>query len=48
VLRFSIAQTLIFGFSTASSMIAKIVVCAVKNLSAPLDRARRVMLGTGS
>jgi len=27
-------------------MIAKIVVCAVKNLSAPLDRARRVMLGT--
>jgi len=38
---------MIFTFSRAPSMVPKIIIWSMKNLSTPLDRARRVVLGTG-
>lgn len=45
-LRFFTAQTTIFAIIDDAVENPKIKVCAMENLSTPLDRARRVMLGT--
>jgi hypothetical protein len=46
VLRFSVVQSTISGFSIAPSRTQKNSVQAIENLSGPLDRARRVTLKT--
>ena len=47
MLRFSIARSRIFRVSLAPSIGPKILLWAIENLIIPLDRARRVLLGTG-
>ncbi len=46
MLRFSIAQSMIFGLIDGASEDLKIILWVIENLSIPLDRARRVVLGT--
>jgi hypothetical protein len=46
MLIFVIAQSMSFGQIDGASENLKIVFCAIKNLSIPLHRAHRVLLGT--
>jgi hypothetical protein len=46
MLRFFVAQIMIFTFFIAPSMIPKGIVWTMENLSKPLDRAHRVVLRT--
>jgi len=46
MLRFSIAQSMIFGLIDGAIEDLKIVLSIIEKLSIPLDRARRVELGT--
>jgi hypothetical protein len=45
MLRVCIAQTMIFGTIGEAIKNLKIMIWAIENLSIPLDRARRVVLG---
>jgi hypothetical protein len=47
MLGFSIAQIMIFTFFIAPSMVPKIIVWAMEDLSIPLDRAHRFVFGIG-
>jgi hypothetical protein len=46
MLKFSVAQTMIFTFFIAPSMIPQIIVRTMENLSKALDRVHRVVLVT--
>jgi len=46
MVRFSIAQIMIFTPSLVLSVISKIIIWAIENLSIPLDRAHQFVLGT--
>ncbi len=46
MLKFSTDQSMIFGLIDGASEGPKIILWSIKDLSIPLDRARRVVLGT--
>ncbi len=46
MLRFFTVRIIIFTFFIVPSMIAETIICAMENLSIPLDRARRAVFGT--